>query len=70
MIRKQRIDIGKGDVSMAYDPNEKDRSYLYGCLLAIADKAESHAYNDDERNNRVTNARRYWSAFSQHPYQT
>ncbi|MCI7805179.1 MAG: type I-C CRISPR-associated protein Cas8c/Csd1 [Oscillospiraceae bacterium] len=70
MIRKQRIDNGKGDISMAYDPKLTDRSYLYGCLLAIADKAESEAYTVEERNSRVTNARRYWNAFSQRPYQT
>ena len=70
MIRKQRIDNKKGDVSMAYDPEIKDRSYLFGCLLAIADKAENEAYDDEDRNVRVTNARRYWSAFSQRPYMT
>lgn len=70
MIRKNRIDKQKGDISMAYDPNLTDRSYLYGCLLAIADKAESEAYDQNERNERVTNARRYWNAFSQRPYQT
>lgn len=70
MIRKYNIDHGKGDVSMAYDPNINDRSYLFGCLLAIADKAESEAYDEQERNVRVTNARRYWNAFSQRPYQT
>ena len=69
MIRKNIID-GKGDVSMTYDPNITDRSYLYGCLLAIADKAESEAYDEQERNVRVTNARRYWNAFSQRPYLT
>ena len=60
----------KGAISMGYDPDIKDRSYLYGCLLAIADKAESESYEQDDRNVRVTNARRYWSAFSQRPYQT
>ncbi len=69
MIRKNIID-GKGDVSMAYDPNITDRSYLFGCLLAIADKAESEAYDEQERNVRVTNARRFWNAFSQRPYMT
>lgn len=69
MIRKQIIDKG-GNVSMVYDPNTSDRSYLYGCLLAIADKAESESYDTEERNVRVTNARRYWNAFSQRPYQT
>lgn len=54
---------------MAFDPNITDRSYLFGCLLAIADKAESESYDDQERNVRVTNARRYWNAFSQRPSQ-
>ena len=69
MVRKQIIDKG-GNISMAYDPSVKDRSYLYGCLLAIADKAENEAYDDKDRGNRATNARRYWNAFSQRPYQT
>ena len=70
MIRKNIKDCGKGDVSMAYDPNITDRSYLFGCLLAIADKAESEAYDEQERNVRITNARRYWNVFSQLPYTT
>ena len=70
MIRKQRIENKKGDVLMSYDPSINDRSYLYGCLLAIADKAESEAYDEQERNSRVTNARRYWNSFSQRPYMT
>ncbi|MBP3760774.1 MAG: type I-C CRISPR-associated protein Cas8c/Csd1 [Ruminococcus sp.] len=70
MIRKNITDCGKGDVSMAYDPNITDRSYLFGCLLAIADKAESEAYDEQERNVRITNARRYWNVFSQRPYTT
>ena len=53
---------------MAYDPNCNDRSYLYGCLLAIADKAESDTYDKGE--SRVTNARRLWSAFAARPFQT
>lgn len=60
----------KGDIPMAYDPNEIDRSYLFGCLLAIADKAESDTYDDNDKKNRVTNARRYWANFVQYPYQT
>ena len=60
----------KGEISMSYDPNEKDRSYLYGCLLAIADKAESDTYEEGDRAKRITNARRYWANFAQHPFQT
>lgn len=74
MIRRNKIKENKfpqeGEYLMAYDPNNTDRSYLYGCLLAIADKAEGEAYDSSERNVRVTNAKRYWNAFSQHPYQT
>ena len=55
---------------MAYDPNETDRSYLYGCLLAVADAAESAAYDEDDRGKRVTNARRLWNMFSQRPWTT
>lgn len=53
---------------MAYDPTCTDRSYLFGCLLAIADKAERDTYDKNEK--RVTNARRLWNAFSSRPYQT
>ena len=49
----------KGAIPMGYDPNMTDRSYLYGCLLAIADKAESDTYDDTDKNKRVTNARRF-----------
>lgn len=74
MIRKSIIDREKidreDDYLMAYDPNNNDRSYLYGCLLAIADKAENEAFEENERNVRQTDAKRYWNAFSQRPYQT
>lgn len=54
---------------MSYDPNETNRSYLYGCLLAVADAAERSTYEKSE-SDRVTNARRYWSAFAQRPWTT
>lgn len=60
----------KGEIPMGFDPNETDRSYLYGCLLAIADKAESDTYDEADKAKRVTNARRYWANFAQRPYQT
>ncbi len=69
MIRKESIDYKKGEIKMAYDPECTDRSYLYGCLLAIADKAEEDSY-DKKDEKRVTNARRLWNAFSARPYQT
>ncbi|MCR5599645.1 MAG: type I-C CRISPR-associated protein Cas8c/Csd1 [Ruminococcus sp.] len=73
LIKKEHTDHDnklyyKGEIKMAYDPTCTDRSYLFGCLLAIADKAESDTYDRDER--RVTNARRFWNTFSSRPYQT
>ena len=75
LIRKAQLDSGnthyyKGEINMAYDPNCNDRSYLFGCLLAIADKAEYDTYGKDEKNKRITNARRLWNAYSMRPYQT
>ena len=70
MIRKQNIDRKEGIISMAYDPKETDRSYLFGCLLAIADAAESASYEEADRGKRVTNARRFWSMFASRPSAT
>ena len=69
MIRKESIDYRKGEIKMAFDPKCTDRSYLFGCLLAIADKTEEDSYEENEKK-RVTNARRLWNAFSSRPYQT
>ena len=70
VIRKYLNDYEGRDVSMAYDENNTNRSYLYGCLLAIADKAEFDTYGDGDKYKRETNARRYWKTFSSRPYTT
>lgn len=70
MIRKQNFDRKRGIISMAYDPNEKDRSYLFGCLLAIADAAEYATYDENDKKSRITNAKRYWSMFAKRPAAT
>lgn len=70
MIRKQNFDRKRGIISMAYDPNEKDRSYLFGCLLAIADAAEYATYDENDKKSRITNAKRYWSMFAKRPFTT
>ena len=67
MIRKQNIDRKRGVQTMAYDT---DRSYLFGCLLAIADAAEYASYDDADKGKRVTNAKRYWSMFAKRPSST
>jgi CRISPR-associated protein Csd1 len=59
----------KEEYQMALDKNIKSRDYLYGRLLGAADKLEDYVnYKND--NDRTTNAIRYMSAFSQHPYKT
>lgn len=67
MIRKEKIEK-KEECSMALDVNNRDRSYLFGRLLAAADMAESSTYDQDDR--RTTNAKRYFSAFSSRPCST
>ncbi len=47
---------------MALDNKEKDRNYLYGRLLAVADRIEYSTY-DEKDGGRVTNAKRYMSTF-------
>lgn len=54
---------------MALDENRNTRDYLYGRLLAIADRLEGHAlYKAKEK--RDTNAARYMQLFAEHPFKT
>lgn len=66
-IRKFRIDkFGlEEDKEMALDPERKDRSYQYGRLLALLEKAEKDTFDKDEK--RETNAIRMQSVFVQRP---
>lgn len=65
--RKYLIDYNKGGIySMALDKECTSRDYLYGRLLAVADKSESSTYKKGEE--RTTNARNFFNAFSNHPY--
>lgn len=67
MYRKQVIEE-KGECSMALDTECRSRDYLYGRLLAVADAAEESTY--DKETARTTNAKRFFEAFSNRPYQT
>ena len=67
-IRKAK-DRYKEEWNVALDKKETDRNYLYGRLLAVADRIEYLTY-DEKDNGRVTNAKRYMSTFSQRPYET
>lgn len=67
VVRKYRND--KGEVwNLALNEQEKNRSYLFGRLLAVAEKVERSTYGADE--NREPNAIRMQTMFSQRPMQT
>ena len=68
LIRYQRWRRYKEDWTMALDEKCAIRDYLYGRLLAIADRVEYRTFDKDD--GRQTNAKRYMNAFSQHPYRT
>lgn len=58
----------KEEYGMALDEKIDDRDYLFGRLLAIADKLERFALGWDEK--RATNAIRYMNSFSKYPART
>jgi CRISPR-associated protein Csd1 len=59
----------KENYDMSLDENRTSRDYLYGRLLAIAERLEEAAlYKAKEK--RATNAARYMQQFSQHPFRT
>ena len=53
---------------MALNEKSCDRNYLYGRLLAVADRIEYRAQDINEV--RETNAKRFMNAFSQQPFRT
>ena len=54
---------------MSLDEKERDRSYLFGRLLAIAQQIEEYALNTAGEK-RVTNAERLMHPFKIRPYKT
>lgn len=66
IIRKHHNDRQQREVfTLALDKNNKDRSYLYGRLLAIAEVAERRTYDKSEK--REPNAIRMQAMYSQRP---
>lgn len=53
---------------MTLEYENKNRSYLYGRLLAVADEVEEYAIYIKKAGKRTTNAKRYMSSFSRNPY--
>lgn len=69
LVKKKLIEKNDKEVwSVALNEQCCDRDYLYGRLLAVADRVE---YRSQETNEvRETNAKRFMSAFSQQPFRT
>lgn len=58
----------KEEFTPMLDHENKNRSYLFGRLLAIFELLELQRYQlDGSKNNRITNAERYWSAYTSQP---
>jgi len=73
LIKKYYFERDEVEYSMALDRNLDDRSYLFGRLLAVAEKIEReamHAEKKDEDFKRQTNAMRYMNALAKKPYKT
>ena len=69
-VKKHRYEREKEEWNVALDKECKIRDYLYGRLLAVADRIEYRTYERDKDTSRVTNAKRYMSTFSQRPFDT
>lgn len=66
VLRKYLNDREKKEVwTLALDVNNKDRSYLYGRLLAVAEQVERSTYSREE--DREPNAIRIQAVFSRRP---
>ena len=68
LVKKQRNEKHKEDWNMSLNKDSTDRSYLYGRLLAVAERVEFLTFEQNEK--RETNAKRLFSAFVQRPYRT
>lgn len=65
VIKKYRHDYYKEEWTMALEKEKRDRSYQYGRLLAVLEKAERDTYGTEE--DREPNAMRMQSIFTQRP---
>jgi CRISPR-associated protein Csd1 len=65
VVKKYRYDTDREEWEMSLEPNKKDRSYQFGRLLAVLEKAERDTYQSDE--GREPNAMRMQPVFCQRP---
>lgn len=68
LYRKQQNDLQLHKHIMALERDRNTRDYLYGRLLAIADRLESSAMTASEK--RESNAARFMQRFADHPFST
>lgn len=68
LFRKYYIDKTGVEYNMELDRKNCNRSYLFGRLAAVADKAESDTFDNDEK--RLTNAKRFMSSLIATPFKT
>ncbi|MBY0757723.1 type I-C CRISPR-associated protein Cas8c/Csd1 [Sellimonas caecigallum] len=69
-VKKNRYEREKEEWGMALNKECENRAYLYGRLLAVADRIEYRTFEKEKDNARVTNAKRYMNIFSQRPFET
>lgn len=65
VIRKYRLEKYKEEWNMHLEPDKQDRSYQFGRLLAVLEKAERDTFDSNE--DREPNAIRQQSIFCQRP---
>ncbi|MHC5269686.1 type I-C CRISPR-associated protein Cas8c/Csd1 [Enterococcus sp. LJL98] len=58
------------ELSPMLDKNNQNRSYLFGRLLAIFERMEQGTYSRGEENDRVTNAQKFWTTYTNKPATT
>lgn len=69
LIRKYRNDLAKREEwKVTLDTENRDRSYLFGRLLAVLEQAEAATYGKEDR--RETNALRRLTRYTQQPMHT
>ena len=70
LVKKYHYEKSKHKEDFTMDLNESctDRSYLYGRLLAVADKIEYSTFDQND-NKRQTNAKRFMNSFAKRPFQ-
>ena len=66
-VKKNRYEREKEEWNVALNKECTIRDYLYGRLLAVADRIEYRTFEKEKDAARVTNAKRYMSSFSRDP---